>query len=226
MASGDAKGGGAPPKRTMHASLVRHLVSDVWARVGPSKLHGVGLIAVREVPKGEVVDRIPLSALPQKQRSQVPTGTVNIAELRSAGIDEDVLSYVLEMYTCPEGGNLEICRYGMNAFLGLAYFVNHSEAPNVAFVNNAGDADDAWSNWKVVTLETVPRGAEMCADYRSLFAADELRLLPGMRHVFGDSAAPVGKAKAAAATALDIQQEKGKTRAPEVQAPQSKRRKG
>ncbi|KAJ9457713.1 hypothetical protein DIPPA_12280 [Diplonema papillatum] len=45
----------------------------------------------------------------------------------------------------------------MNAFLSLAHFVNHSEVPNVAFVNSAGDADDACSNWKVVTLENVPR---------------------------------------------------------------------
>ncbi|KAJ9449611.1 hypothetical protein DIPPA_05150 [Diplonema papillatum] len=172
----------------MHAALIRHLAQDVWARIGPSPLHGVGVFAIRDVPKGQVIDRIPGDTLPMKRRTQVPSDVVEMKELLEAGVEKEVIDYVTEMYVCSEG-SMDICRYGMNVFMGLSHFVNHSEAPNVAFADSDG-AGDVGFNMKVVSIATIKKGEELLADYRDYLTPEELARLPGMGHIKHSEKAP------------------------------------
>eukprot|EP01063_Lacrimia_lanifica_P005891 TRINITY_DN13551_c0_g1_i1.p1 TRINITY_DN13551_c0_g1~~TRINITY_DN13551_c0_g1_i1.p1 ORF type:complete len:179 (+),score=82.62 TRINITY_DN13551_c0_g1_i1:78-614(+) len=162
-----------------HANMLQHLAQDVWARVGPSKLHGVGVVAIRDIPKGTVVDKVPAGALPPALRQQVPSASVSLSELKESGADEHTVSYLREMYVCTDG-KMDLPKYGANVFIGLAHFVNHAATPNCEFVDTQ-DKKDVGINMKIVATQDVKRGDELVADYSYYLSNEELQNLPGMQ---------------------------------------------
>eukprot|EP00754_Rhynchopus_humris_P037361 Rhum_TRINITY_DN19567_c0_g1::Rhum_TRINITY_DN19567_c0_g1_i1::g.170233::m.170233 len=175
-------------KAVLQEAMRRHLIRDVWARIGVSPAgYGVGVIAIRDIPQETIVDRVPASMLPAARRKTVEAQEVNTKDL--AGVPSDVLSYLQEMYV-ETAGTMDVCRYGLNSFIGLAHFVNHSEEPNVHFVSTDDDEElDLGFNMKIQTLSSVRKGEELLCDYREYLSPEELARLPGMGFVTHDGAA-------------------------------------
>eukprot|EP01059_Diplonema_ambulator_P037186 TRINITY_DN9696_c0_g1_i2.p1 TRINITY_DN9696_c0_g1~~TRINITY_DN9696_c0_g1_i2.p1 ORF type:complete len:185 (+),score=29.31 TRINITY_DN9696_c0_g1_i2:350-904(+) len=166
------------PEETQHRGMIRHLAQDIWCRIGVSKLHGVGVIAIRDIPKGVVVDKVPVDMLPPHLRREVQSEPVHLEELQD--VDENVVSYLKEMYVCTDG-KMDICKYGANTFVGLSHFVNHSDTPNVEFIESP--EPDLGYNMKIITCSEVKKGEELLCDYKEYLTPEELSSLPGMDHI-------------------------------------------
>jgi SET domain-containing protein len=107
-------------KRKLLANL-----SKVYCRVQPSKLHGVGVFAIRRIPKGINPFEIPIP---------VEMATLTAADLRAlpAGIRTMIRDYVVKQ---DEGYVLTTLGFNL---LELELFVNHSNTPNLVFDEDEG----------------------------------------------------------------------------------------
>jgi hypothetical protein len=106
---------------------------------------GVGLIAVRNIPKG--ID-------PFKNLFDPPTYAFSTDDLKD--VPENVRTMVQD-YFGKEDGLYYIPATGVNP-LDILHFINHSDVPNVETINGGS---------VFVTTRDVKAGEELYADYRT-----------------------------------------------------------
>ena len=115
---------------------------DVFARIGPSRTHGVGVRAIRDIPAGTLVFHGESERVAWVSRAAVrrlPKATRALYE-DFGMVDGDFIGV-------PPSLNM----------LSVGWYVNHSDTPNVV----AGD--DA----RFRTLRRIRKGEELTADYRT-----------------------------------------------------------
>lgn len=114
----------------------------VYARIGTSKLHGVGVIAVRAIPKGTLVFR------GEDERSVwVRRSMVRKLPTAMRALYEDFGMVDGEWLAVPKSLNR----------LSVGWYVNHADEPNLV----AGD------DGRFRTLRAIAAGEELTADYRT-----------------------------------------------------------
>jgi SET domain-containing protein len=114
----------------------------VYARIARSKIHGVGVVAIRRIKKGTHIfygDDAELVWLDRKTVSRLPL------ELKKLYKDFAVVRG--NRYGCPKNFNL----------LTPAWYLNHSKHPNVAC--------DA--NYNFFATKDIQKGEELTVDYDS-----------------------------------------------------------
>ena len=141
---------------TTREKLIRHLKNDVYARVGVSKISGVGVIAIRTIPKG--VD--PFKTLAPKNRGD------NIVELTQQeltrrNVHPAVRKIADDFFGHTENGTR---RYDMLASgpnnINLSFYMNHSDHSNIAVV------ESSQSNYLgFVTKRKIRKGEELTINY-------------------------------------------------------------
>jgi SET domain-containing protein len=142
----------APPRGQMkRKKLLRHLHDEVYCRIGVSKIHGVGVLAIRHIPKGVRVLESPL-----------PTRDVRISEAQLRTAPAGVRRLV-DAFCEHESGGYLLPRSGFNAF-SLYQYVNHSKEPNVKLV----------SPGHYVTRRSIAAGEELTLDYDRAFGEEHV----------------------------------------------------
>ena len=115
----------------------------VYCRVQPSKLHGVGVFAIRRIPKGinpfEVPIPFALTSLTAADVRTLPRG----------------IQQMIRQYVANQDGEYVLTMFGFN-LLELEYFVNHSPTPNLLF-----DEDEGCYR----TARVIASGEELTGDY-------------------------------------------------------------
>ncbi|MGO9266216.1 MAG: SET domain-containing protein [Candidatus Binataceae bacterium] len=114
----------------------------VYTRLKPSKIHGVGVFAVRDIPKGTPV-------FAEDDEDIVWIDKRNIGELPSAIREfyDDFCIIDGDKYGCPENFDK----------LTIAWYLNHSDEPNVAPDNE----------YRFYALRDIKAGEELTANYHS-----------------------------------------------------------
>jgi SET domain-containing protein len=125
-------------KRTPH--------DDVYVRIGPSSIHGVGVIAIRDIPAGTLVFRGESERIVWVSRSLVRRLPKAIRDLY-----EDFAALSGSWLGVPPSLNR----------LSVGWYVNHADLPNL----EAGDDD------RFRAVRRIRMGEELTADYRTI--ADE-----------------------------------------------------
>lgn len=127
-------------------TIARHLEEELHCRIGVSALHGVGVIAVRRIPKGTRVLRSTLSTreirVPKSALKTLPVATRQLIE---AFCEHDRRSFWLP-------------RAGLNTF-SLYQYLNHSKNPNVMLIKPG----------HYVTTREIRVGEELLLDYDRTF---------------------------------------------------------
>jgi uncharacterized protein len=127
----------------------------VFARIGPSRVHGVGVLAIRDIPAGTLVFR------GEDERAVwVRRSTVRKLPRAVRALYEDF-------------GMVDGARLGVPANLNrlsVGWYVNHSEQPNLV----AGD------DGRFRALRRIRAGEELTADYRT-FVDETLPFRPRAR---------------------------------------------
>ncbi len=124
----------------------------VCARIGPSRIHGVGVLAIRDIPRGTLVFAGESERVVWLSRAAVRKMPRAIRALY-----EDFGMVWRDKIGVPPTLNM----------LSVGWYVNHSDAPNV----EAGD--DA----RFRALRRISAGEELTADYRT-FVDEPLPFAP------------------------------------------------
>jgi SET domain-containing protein len=122
-AAGGAKGNGArSTKRQSRNSIIHHLQEEVYCRIGISNAHGVGVFAVRRIPKNTRVLRSTLST----QDIRISKSSLRHLPRATRRLLQDFCEHDSRFYWLP--------RHGLNA-LSLYQYLNHSNDPNISLVS-------------------------------------------------------------------------------------------
>ena len=138
-------------KRT---ELLQRILADCYCRLQPSPIHGIGVYALRDIPKG----KNPFRTLPTHGRRR---GYVRITngELDALPLG---LFRLLKALFVPTDGRMHIPTTGTN-IVYLAAYVNHSATPNLRTADG----------FNFSARRRIREGEELTADYRT-YGAEEL----------------------------------------------------
>ncbi len=132
-------------------ALLKELAASTYVMIKPSPLHGIGVFAIRDIPKGTknifskgVGDWIKVSkeevdALPQHSKDLIENHCL---------FDED-------FYFIPD--------YGFK-LVDLVIYLNHSETPNVISLNDGEEFE---------AIRDIAIGEELLLDYGTIVESDE-----------------------------------------------------
>jgi len=119
---------------------------EVYARIGCSKIHGVGVFAIREISKGTQIFPEDESELIWKKRRALKLDTLP-QEIRQLYEQFCLIKDKGERYGCPKSFNL----------MTVAWYLNHSKTPNVG----------CDKNYMFFALRDIKKGEELTADYHT-----------------------------------------------------------
>ena len=122
------------------------------ARIGPSRIHGVGVLAIRDIPAGTRLFRGEDERVVWVSRAVVSRMPRHLRQLY-----EDFGMLWCDRLGVPRTFNM----------LSVGWYLNHSDHPNV-------EADD---DGRFHTLRRIKAGEELTADYRT-FADEPLSFEP------------------------------------------------
>lgn len=128
--------------------ILKHLQSDVYCKIGVSKTHGVGVFAIREIPKG---------AMPLRSLRRLKEVEFSNKELKK--LPREVKKQI-EIFCFVEDGVTSIPSIGLNSF-DMAVYLNHSKKPNLRFKRNG----------TLEALKRIRKGDELFIDYDVSFGA-------------------------------------------------------
>jgi len=137
-----------PPPCTK-ASLLYNLKNRVFARIKRSPVHGIGVFAIRDIPKG-------IDPFQKPEGSEDESRVIKVSLADVAGVDESVVAY-LNDFILFKNGVYHLPDFGLNG-LDIAWFMNHSANPNVMFAGQDFD--------ETLTMRNISAGEELVIDYR------------------------------------------------------------
>ena len=132
----------------LNTAKVQYLNESVWCKLGVSTIQGVGVIAIRDIPKGTVLTDYSLKSVFEETRGEVYVFTLD--EVMS--IIPEVRSLILDRVIIPEGVE-KIVFISPNKEQVLQSFMNHSYEPN--------------SDGKVA-LKDIKKGEEVTENFTTL----------------------------------------------------------
>jgi SET domain-containing protein len=131
--------------------LIHELNEETWVMIKPSPLHGIGVFAVKDIPKGkrrlfskDIGGWIELS---HEEVEQLPAYSKHLIHTYCL-FDED-------KYFVPDHGF---------KVMDLSLYLNHDENSNVISINHGEDFE---------TTRDIPAGEELLIDYSELVNSDE-----------------------------------------------------
>jgi hypothetical protein len=126
--------------------LIKDLEENIYCRLRPSNVSGVGIFAIRDIPKGIN----PLKNFLKCRYVEVDPKLV----FENEKIDPAVKELVNDLYVIADG-KLNLWEGGMNA-LDIGFFINSSDNPNMIAEPN-GES--------FISARDIKKGEELFVDY-------------------------------------------------------------
>jgi len=101
--------------------IVKYLNNTVYCRLGPSKIHGVGVFAIRDIPKGTLITDHNIH-YPNNQQY-----TLSVEMFLK--VHDEIRSLILDRFFY-EAADTKFTFYSPNSDQFLQAFMNHSDTPN------------------------------------------------------------------------------------------------
>jgi SET domain-containing protein len=128
------------------SKILQHLQSEVYCRLGVSRTHGVGVFALRKIPKG-------INPLVSWASHREFTFTRN--ELK--GVPSAVRRQ-MRLFCTYDSQHIQVPVMGLNA-MTLGMYLNHSKTPNIALI----------ASGQFKSLRTIHQNEELFMDYDLAF---------------------------------------------------------
>lgn len=119
---------------------------NTFCRIASSKIAGVGLIAIRDIPQDTQLF---------KGKNNQRWHTFKMAELKH--LDPVVLSMIDDFYDIEKDGTVRIPEGGLNG-MDMSYYLNTSDHPNIKTIDGG---------FTFVTIKLIKKGEELTVDYDS-----------------------------------------------------------
>ena len=126
--------------------ILKHLTQEVFCRLGISKTHGVGVFALRAIPKG-------INPLVSWLDSQ----EIAFTQKELEAIPKEVKKQIA-LFCYYDTKKTLVPKIGLNA-MTMGIYLNHSKKPNIE-LKKAG---------QFKTLRAIKRGEELLLDYDKAF---------------------------------------------------------
>jgi len=131
--------------------LLKELRDDMYVMLKPSPVHGIGVFAIRDIPKG----CRSIFSNHQSQWIKLPITEVEKLPDHSRDLVETYCLFDEENYYVPE--------YGFK-IMDMVNYINHSSSPNIQSIND-GEFFEA--------LTDIPSGTELLVNYGKIVATEE-----------------------------------------------------
>jgi SET domain-containing protein len=128
------------------ARILKHLQTEVYCRLGISPVHGIGVFAIKDIPKGAK----PLVSLIKIKEYSFSKKEINKL---SASVRKEI-----RMFCYYDNDEFLIPSIGLNV-MNMAFYMNHSKTPNVKYLKNND----------IVALRKIKANEELFFDYDLAF---------------------------------------------------------
>jgi len=122
--------------------LLEKIKNTVYCRLKPSNIEGVGVFAIRAIPKG--IDPFVGCEI---------YGHKLVHKSRIKKLPRNLAKYIVDMCVC-ENDHYTVPNAGLNA-LDISFYINHSKTPNME------TSDGCY----FITLRAIKEGEELTIDY-------------------------------------------------------------
>lgn len=122
-------------------------LKNTYCRLRPSATHGVGVFAIRDIPRG---------VKPFAGIFDQPWHRFNLSEL--VGLDPVVKGLIDDFFVIEKDGTVFIPRHGLNG-MDLSFFVNNAKKPNLRVVYTKAGVTE------FVAARKIKKGEELLAAY-------------------------------------------------------------
>ncbi len=127
-------------------NFIKDLEGNIYCRLRPSSVEGVGVFAIRDIPKG---------TNPFQGCREVTGGSIPLRELMTQKtISEEVKQLVKDLYVV-ENGMVFFPHHSLND-VDIGFFVNHSDTPNLEVLKGGEE---------FIANRDIEKGEELFADY-------------------------------------------------------------
>ena len=126
--------------------ILKHLTQEVFCRLGISKTHGVGVFALRAIPKG-------INPLVSWLDSQ----EIAFTQKELEAIPKEVKKQIA-LFCYYDAKKTLVPKIGLNA-MTMGIYLNHSKKPNIELKKSG----------QFKTLRAIKRGEELLLDYDKAF---------------------------------------------------------
>ncbi len=133
------------------SELIQHLQNNTYVRLKPSGIHGVGVFAIREIPKG--CD----SFFSTVQDEWIYLSYTEVGQLPIA------IQNLIETYCLFDDNGYFVPSHGFEK-MDLSLFLNHSDRPNVASIEDGE---------RFIALMDIKEGEELFVDYGTIVDSPE-----------------------------------------------------
>ena len=127
--------------------IIKDLRENVYCRLGKSNIHGVGVFAIRDISEGTN----PFSGF----RTSEEGISISKQEIANDPLISEAVKGVADEFMAVQGGEYLFPQTSLNE-IGIAFYVNHSETPNL---REEGD--------EFYTTRAIKTGEELTANYRT-----------------------------------------------------------
>ena len=134
---------------------VNRILNECYCRLAPSSIHGIGVFAVREIPKGTDPFRIGVA---------YPSGWIEITQAELDRASDGVRNLLALLFVRDKKGDLSIPAIGTN-LVDISAYLNHSDRPNM----KTADGHTFTAKRKI------RKGEELTVDYSTYGACELLR---------------------------------------------------
>lgn len=130
--------------------LINHLKKDVYCRVGISKVSGVGVIAIKDIPKGTD---------PFKSLNAPKEKAIKLTDDDMKGVDKNVVKMIKDFFGSGDQGESDVLHFGPN-YLSISFYMNHSDKSNMKIVDKKG-----YEYLRFETKIPIKKGEELYINY-------------------------------------------------------------
>lgn len=103
-------------------NLIKNLENDIYCKIMPSKIHGVGVFAIKDIPKNTNPFKISGNIC-----SNVKSVKINKNDLKNV---PNQIIYLLDDFIGIDDESYYIPKYGLNS-LDISFYMNHSKKNNI-----------------------------------------------------------------------------------------------
>jgi SET domain-containing protein len=128
--------------------LISDLFLNVYCRIKPSSIQGIGVFAIRDIPK----HTNPFRIFGTEEFVPFPLEEVE----QDKEIHPNVIKYAKDVCAIQDG-QIWLNARGLNS-IPLSYFLNHSETPNMVEQNEGEE---------FIAARDIKEGEELTVDYRT-----------------------------------------------------------
>jgi SET domain-containing protein len=135
--------------QSIKEELIKHLEQDIYCRIGVSKIHGVGVIAIKDIPEGIN----PFKTLIKRKEK-----VITLTDKDIINVDENTKKVIKDFFGSKNG--YDVLLDGPNN-INISFYMNHSNKPNINIIE---DEKEEYLSFR--TNRIIKKGEELLINYK------------------------------------------------------------